>query len=67
MVLFRLGGLLNSADKVKEIARLEELPSVVEGQSEMGMAKFCLVDEKAKKAVDTWLAQAQVVAKNVAA
>lgn len=66
-VLFRLGGLLDSAEKVKEIAGLEELPAVVDGQSEMGMAKFCLVDEKTKNAVDAWLAQAQVVVKRAAA
>lgn len=60
MFVIRLGGLLSTAEKVKEVAGLEEMPKVVNGMSEMGMASFCLVDGKAKKAIDEWLAQAQV-------
>lgn len=37
MFLFRLGGLLDSPEKVKDVAGLEELPVVKEGWSAMGM------------------------------
>jgi hypothetical protein len=43
MYLFRLGGLLDSAEKVKEIAGLEEVPVVREGVNEMGPIQFCVV------------------------
>ena len=58
--LFRLGGLLGSKTKVMEIAELQEEPKVVEGQSEMGVAMFCMVDEDAKGKIEKFLAQAQV-------
>jgi hypothetical protein len=50
--LFRLGGLLESAEKVKQVTELAELPRVVNGESEMGMAKFCVVDLKAKGKIE---------------
>lgn len=58
--LFRLGGLLGSKEKVMEIAGLEFEPKVVEGQSEMGVALFCMVDEKAKWKIEKYLAMAQL-------
>ncbi len=60
MFVIRLGGLLSTAEKVKEVAGMKEMPKVVKGMSEIGMANFCLVDGKASKAIDEWLAQAQV-------
>ena len=39
-----------------EIAGLEVEPKVVEGQSEMGMALFCMVDEEAKGKIGKYLA-----------
>jgi len=63
MVLIRLGGLLGSKEKVREIAGLDEDPKVVDGKSEMGKASFCVVDEEAKRKIDEWLAQAPVVSK----
>lgn len=63
MFLFKLGGLLGDVQKVKEVAGLDETPKVVQGQGEMGMTNFCIVDEQAKKKIDEWLAQAQVVNK----
>jgi hypothetical protein len=60
MYLFRLGGLLGSPEKVKEIAGLSAVPRVVEGESELGLAKFCVVDEEAKGKIEKWLAQAQL-------
>jgi hypothetical protein len=58
--LFRLGGLLGDAEKIRDIAGLEETPKVVEGQSEMGVTSFCVVDEVAKGKIERFLAQAQV-------
>jgi len=39
---------------------LKDDPRVVEGQSEMGVALFCVVDEEAKGKIEKYLAQAQV-------
>jgi hypothetical protein len=63
VIVFRLGGLLDSGEKVKEVAGLERLPRLVEGEGELGMTTFCIVDESSKKKIDAWLAQAQVVEK----
>jgi hypothetical protein len=61
MLLFRLGGLLDSAEKVKEIAGLDELPVVREGMSEMGIVNFCVVDRDVQKRLEEWLAQKAVL------
>ena len=58
--LFRLGGMLGSKEKVMEVAGLEVEPQVVEGQSEMGVALFCMIDEEAKGKIEKYLAQAQL-------
>ncbi|KAF2501391.1 hypothetical protein BU16DRAFT_522362 [Lophium mytilinum] len=58
--VLRLGGLLESAEKVRQVAGLEELPKVVNGEGERGPAQFCVVDLKAKKKVEDWLALSQV-------
>jgi hypothetical protein len=64
MLLFRLGGLLDTPEKVKEIAGLDELPIMKEGISEMGVVKFCVVDKDAQKKLEEWLAQRAVLQKN---
>lgn len=61
MLLFRLGGLLDSPEKVKEIAGLSELPVVREGMSEMGIVEFCVVDLEVQKKLEEWLAQKAVL------
>ena len=61
MSLFRLGGLLESAEKVKEIAGLDKMPEVREGSNEIGMVKFCVVDMEAQKKLEEWLAQRAVL------
>jgi hypothetical protein len=61
VLLFRLGGLLDSPEKVKDIVGLEELPVVREGTSEMGVVKFCVVDREAQKKLEEWLAQKAVL------
>jgi hypothetical protein len=63
MLLFRLGGLLDSAEKVKEIAGMDELPVVQDGINETGIVKFCLVEEGTKKKLEEWLAQKAVLQK----
>lgn len=55
MLLFRLGGLLDTAKKVKEVAGLEQAPAVHEGESGSGTVKFCLVDQDVKKKLEEWL------------
>ena len=37
MLLFRLGGMLDTAEKVKEVAELEQLLIVRECMNEMGL------------------------------
>ena len=55
MLLFRLGGLLDSAEKVKNIAGLDEAPVVVEGVSDRGPVKFCMVGKETQKKLEEWL------------
>jgi hypothetical protein len=64
MLLFRLGGLLDTSEKVKEIAGLDELPIMKEGMSELGIVKFCVVDKNARKKLGEWLAQRAVLQNN---
>jgi hypothetical protein len=52
MLLFRLGGLLDSAEKLKEVAGLENLPAEQDEQNEMGNVKFCLVDKDVQKKLE---------------
>ncbi|KAF2033231.1 hypothetical protein EK21DRAFT_86353 [Setomelanomma holmii] len=61
MLLFRLGCLLDTPEKVKEIAGLDKLPVVREGMSELGVVKFCAVDKDAQKKLEEWLAQKAVL------
>jgi hypothetical protein len=63
MLLFRLGGVLDSAEKVREIAGLKELPVVTEGSSEMGIIRFCVVNKEAQKKLEQWLVQKAVLQK----
>ncbi|KAH8678947.1 hypothetical protein BGZ60DRAFT_402202 [Tricladium varicosporioides] len=53
--VFRLGGVLESAEKVKEITGLEKVPKVTWGENEMGQVKFCWVDEEAKVKIEGWI------------
>ena len=65
-VLLRLGGLLNSPEKVKEIAGLTEIPRVEIGRGELGKnSNFAMVSEEAKRKIDEWLAQQQVISKKL--
>jgi hypothetical protein len=61
MLLFRLGGLLDSAEKVKDVAGLHELPIVREGWNEMGPFKFCMVEKEVQKKFEEWLTQQAVL------
>jgi hypothetical protein len=63
MLLFRLGGVLDSAEKVREIAGLKELPVVREGLSETGIVRFCVVDQEAQNKLEQWLVQKAVLQK----
>ncbi|KAJ4291017.1 hypothetical protein N0V90_010213 [Kalmusia sp. IMI 367209] len=58
---FRLGGLLNSMEKVKEVAKLEELPKVKNGWSDAGPVQFCVVDLETKEKLVAWLTQQTVL------
>lgn len=61
VLLFRLGGLLNSPQKVQDVAGLDEPPVEQEGWSERGPVKFVVVDEVAKKKLEDWLTQQSVL------
>jgi hypothetical protein len=61
MLLFRLGGLLDTPQKVKDIAGLDELPVVKEGMNELGPVRFCVVDKEVQKKLEEWLAQKAVL------
>lgn len=65
MLLFRLGGLLDTPEKVQEVAGLDEVPKVVQGMNEMGLAKFCYVDKEAQKKLEEWLVQQAVLQKKI--
>ncbi|KAF2641221.1 hypothetical protein P280DRAFT_542367 [Massarina eburnea CBS 473.64] len=60
-LFFKLGGLLDSPEKVKELAGLEELPKVVVGMGTTGPVKFCLVNKKTQKRLQKWLVQQTVL------
>ncbi|KAF2122117.1 hypothetical protein BDV96DRAFT_594043 [Lophiotrema nucula] len=60
MFMFRLGGLLDSVEKVKEVAGLEEVPVEKEAWGEMGPAKFCFVSKNAQGKIEEWLQQQRV-------
>jgi hypothetical protein len=55
MLLFRLGGMLDTAEKVQEVAGLERLPETVSGTNAMGFAQFCLVDKETQGKLEVWL------------
>ena len=58
MFLIRLGGLLDSAEKVREICAMDSAPRVVVGSSGSGGSRkvqFCVVDGDAKKRIEEWL------------
>ncbi|KAF2827439.1 hypothetical protein CC86DRAFT_455101 [Ophiobolus disseminans] len=61
MLLFRLGGLLDTPEKVKQIAGLDGVPVVKGGMSEMGMVQFCVVDKETQKKLEEWLVQRAVL------
>ena len=61
VLLFRLGSLLDSAEKVQEVAGLDEPPVEQEGWSERGPVKFVMVDEEAKGKLEEWLTQQSVL------
>jgi hypothetical protein len=64
IVLVRLGGLLDTPQKIQEIAGLSEPPPVEEGESDMsGSTRFCMVSEETKRKIDEYLAQQQAVSK----
>ncbi|KAF2001111.1 hypothetical protein P154DRAFT_522084 [Amniculicola lignicola CBS 123094] len=58
--VFRLGGLLNSPEKVKEICGMNKAPKIVDGMGETGKAQFCVVGEEAKAKIEEWLKQQRI-------
>jgi hypothetical protein len=63
VLLFRLGGVLDTAEKVQDVAGLEILPKVVEGEGGMGIVKFCLVEKETQRMLEEWLVQQAVLQK----
>ncbi|CAO2656393.1 Nn.00g051960.m01.CDS01 [Neocucurbitaria sp. VM-36] len=63
MYLFRLGGLLKTPGKVKEVADLEELPVIREGMNEKEIVTFCVVNKDTQKKLEEWLTQQSVLQK----
>ncbi|TVY64208.1 Acylphosphatase [Lachnellula suecica] len=55
--LIRLGGLLGTPAKVKEVAGLVDEPQVTEGENERGVARFAMVDEEARDKIEAWVEQ----------
>ncbi|KAF1977101.1 hypothetical protein BU23DRAFT_565249 [Bimuria novae-zelandiae CBS 107.79] len=58
---FRMGGLLDTVEKIKDVGMMEELPKIEDGWSESGPVKFCLVDMDTKKRLKEWLTQQAVL------
>ena len=52
---------MDSAEKVKEVAGLESLPKVVEGESARGIVNFCLVGKTTQRKLEEWLVQQAVL------
>jgi hypothetical protein len=63
MVLFRLSGLLDTAEKVREVAGLGNVPEVKEGWNERGVVRFCVIDVEIKKKCEEWLVNQAVLRK----
>ena len=61
MFLFRLGGLLETPEKVREVAGLKKLPVVREGMSGKGLVTICLVDMDTQKKLEEWLTHQSVL------
>jgi len=61
--LVRLEGVLDSAEKVKEVAGLEEMPVVRTGRRDRNrgrwgrMLSFCEIDREAKERIEAWFVQ----------
>lgn len=53
--LFRIGGLLESKEKVKEIAGLEKTPKVTLGIGERDMSEFVWLHDEAREKVEAWV------------
>jgi hypothetical protein len=53
--LFRLGGLLESQEKIKDIAGLEQMPKVTTGIGSRGMSDFVWVDDAAREKIEHWI------------
>lgn len=49
MFRLRLGGRLDSAETVKEVAGLEQLPEVRKGWDDVGAVKFCVIDQEVQQ------------------
>lgn len=62
--MFRLGGLLESVEKVMEITGLEHRPKVIMAQGENGQTELCAVDGNAKKRIEEWLKYKSVLIKD---
>ncbi|KAF1950255.1 hypothetical protein CC80DRAFT_482983 [Byssothecium circinans] len=60
-VLVRMAGLLDSAEKIKEIGKLDEMPEVIEAWIGLGTEKFCVVKQQAYKKIGEWLVQRSVL------
>ena len=54
---FLFDGILDTPDKIRDIASLSDLPPVVQASSEEGDAVFCRVNGAVKQRIITWLAQ----------
>jgi len=61
MVLFRMGGFLNTPERVMRVAGLDHVPDVKTACSEMGLVSFCVIDMEADSRINQWLAHAAVV------
>lgn len=65
MFPFRLGGRLDSAETVKEVAGLDQLPEVREGVNDVGAVKFCVIDQEVQQKLEQWLTQQAVLQERV--
>lgn len=55
LFVFRLGGLLDTLDKVKEIAGMDSSPRTVQTRGEMGWVTLCVVGQDERKKIQDWL------------
>jgi len=55
LFVFKLGGMLDTAQKVQEVAGMDSLPRIVQTFGETGPVKLCVVGQDERLKIQAWL------------